>query len=48
VPKSRGWTVAKQAVRKKPWVKPELRRIGDIKQVAGKQTPSAQASASKS
>jgi hypothetical protein len=32
----------------KAWTKPELKRIGEIKDVAGGQTPIAQATATKS
>ena len=33
---------------KKPWAKPELKRIGQIKDVAGAQTPNSQAGNTKS
>ena len=38
----------KDSANKRPWVKPELKRIGKIKQVAGAQTPNSQASNVKS
>lgn len=43
-----GGTVTKEAANKKPWVKPELKRIGEINQVAGAQTPNSQAGNTKS
>jgi hypothetical protein len=39
--------MAKDSTRKK-WFRPELKRLGEIKNVAGAQTPNAQASNVKS
>ena len=38
----------KDAVSKSQWTKPEIRHIGEIKDVAGAQTPVAQAANTKS
>ena len=38
----------KEAVSSKQWTKPEVRRLGQIRDVAGSQTPVAQATATKS
>lgn len=38
-----GADVTDKATKKKLWTKPALERIGEIKQVAGAQTPNAQA-----
>lgn len=43
----RSESVTKKAGRK-AWTKPELKHIGEIKHVAGAQTPNAQASGAKS
>jgi len=40
--------MTKEAPAKKKWIKPELRRIGEIGNVAGAQTPNSQASTVKS
>jgi hypothetical protein len=40
--------VTKGTANKKPWTKPELKRLGEIKQVAGAQTPNSQAGNAKS
>lgn len=41
-------TMTKSAKAARPWTKPEIKRLGDMKDVAGKETPLAQASATKS
>lgn len=43
-----GQTVTKATANKKPWTKPELKRLGAIEQVAGAQTPNSQANNAKS
>jgi hypothetical protein len=40
--------VTKEAARRKVWTKPELKRLGEIKDVAGPQTPNSQAGGAKS
>lgn len=40
--------MTKGTANKKPWTKPELKRLGEIKQVAGAQTPNSQAGNAKS
>lgn len=44
-PVSEEWGVTKDAA-KKSWIRPELKRIGEIKDIAGSQTPNSQASQS--
>lgn len=43
-----GGTLNSKSEGKKKWTKPELKRIGDIGQVAGVQAPSAQGNGQKS
>lgn len=40
--------MTKEAAKRKAWTKPELKRLGEIKDIAGGQTPNAQAGNTKS